>query len=71
MIKQADINEFRGPVTTDVKKFMASDWEACEVDLSPGSSIRAAYTAYSTVAKGLGADIYVTQRKGKLYLIKK
>lgn len=71
MIKKADINEFRAPATVDVKKFMSSDWEACEVDYSHYAGIRTAATAYSTAAKKLGADIYVTERKGKLFLLKK
>lgn len=71
MIAKVELKDFRCPAEIDVKKFMESDWEACEVDYSHYKGIRTASTAYANAAKKLGADIRVSERKGKLYLVKK
>ncbi len=78
MITRIELNEIPGRANwhnniaeADVRDFLDSDWPVAEVKCDKYKSAHSACVAYRYVAKNMNADVIVTERGGRLFLMRK
>lgn len=57
-------------VVPQIREFMESNWDACEVDTSEYKSVQSAYSAFYNAVKRHNYPIAVRQRGNRIYLVK-
>lgn len=77
MINKIELGEIPGrccnynnAVSQDVLDFHKSEWSACEVNIGKYKNCHSAFAAYKEAVKRLKVGVKVTERKGRLFLIK-
>lgn len=78
MIQEVSINDIPGRATRynnaimrDIEDFLKSEWTIAEVRIEKYKNVGSAHGSYWKTAKKMGADILVSEREGRLFLIKK
>ena len=78
MIKKVEIYDiperathYNSILSMDIKEFVQSGWEVCEVPVDKYKNIRSAYSSYNRAVQNLDAPVSVTSRHGRLFMMRK